>query len=74
MYNFEVEDDNSYVANGVAVHNCAVGYDDSTSRFLVRNSWSSGWGMQGYFTIPYDYVSNSNLADDFWYIKSGTNM
>ena len=53
---------------------CAVGYDDSTSRFLVRNSWGSNWGINGYFTIPYSYVSNSNLADDFWTIRKGTNI
>jgi C1A family cysteine protease len=45
---------------------CAVGYDDSTQRFLVRNSWGPGWGQAGYFTIPYNYLTNSNLASDFW--------
>jgi len=47
----------------------AVGYDDSTSRFLVRNSWGAGWGMGGYFTIPYAYLSDNDLADDFWTIR-----
>lgn len=47
----------------------AVGYDDSTQRFIVRNSWGPGWGMSGYFTIPYGYVSDSNLADDLWTIR-----
>lgn len=27
IYNFEVEDDESYVANNIAVHNCRVAYD-----------------------------------------------
>ncbi len=45
---------------------CAVGYDDSTKRFLVRNSWGADWGLKGYFTMPYDYASNTNLADDFF--------
>jgi C1A family cysteine protease len=45
---------------------CCVGYDQSTRRFLVRNSWGPNWGMKGYFTIPFDYLTNSNLADDFW--------
>ncbi len=49
---------------------CAVGYDDSASRLLVRNSWGTDWGMKGYFTMPYDYASNSNLADDFWTIRA----
>jgi C1A family cysteine protease len=47
----------------------AVGYDDSSKRFEVQNSWGTGWGDKGYFTIPYDYLTDSNLADDFWTIK-----
>jgi len=49
---------------------CAVGYDDSASRLLVRNSWGADWGIKGYFTMPYDYASNNNLADDFWTIRA----
>ncbi|MFZ0708422.1 MAG: C1 family peptidase [Terrimicrobiaceae bacterium] len=48
----------------------AVGYDDSTKRVLVRNSWGADWGVNGYFTIPYDYISNSNLADDLWTLRA----
>jgi C1A family cysteine protease len=47
----------------------AVGYDDAASRFLVRNSWGSGWGVGGYFTIPYAYLADGDLADDFWVIR-----
>jgi C1A family cysteine protease len=47
-----------------------VGYDDSDSSFLVRNSWGSGWGLKGYFKIPYQYLLDSNLASDFWVIKT----
>jgi len=52
----------------------AVGYDDSQKRFIVRNSWGIGWGQQGYFTMPYDYLSDRNLSDDFWTIRRGENM
>jgi C1A family cysteine protease len=48
----------------------AVGYDDSTQRFIVRNSWGAGWGIQGYCMMPYDYLTNTNLADDFWAIQT----
>jgi len=47
----------------------AVGYNDSTSQFIVRNSWGPDWGQEGYFMMPYDYLTNSNLADDFWTIR-----
>lgn len=46
-----------------------VGYDDASERFLVRNSWGADWGMKGYFTIPYAYLTNPNLADDLWTIR-----
>ena len=47
----------------------AVGYDDSLQRFIVRNSWGTSWGISGYFTMPYAYVTDSNLADDLWTIR-----
>jgi len=46
----------------------AVGYDDAAKRFIVRNSWGISWGLQGYFTMPYDYLLEQNLSDDFWTI------
>lgn len=46
-----------------------VGYDDASRRVIVRNSWGTGWGQKGYFTMPYDYLSNRNLSDDFWVIR-----
>ncbi|HEY2614336.1 MAG TPA: C1 family peptidase, partial [Chthoniobacterales bacterium] len=48
----------------------AVGYNDAQKRFLIRNSWNTDWGMKGYFTMPYAYLSNRNLSDDFWTIRS----
>lgn len=52
----------------------AVGYDDQSRRFIVRNSWGTNWGKGGYFTMPYDYLANRNLADDFWTIRRGEQM
>lgn len=46
-----------------------VGYNRAQRRVYVRNSWGSDWGMGGYFTMPYDYVFNPDLADDFWTIR-----
>jgi C1A family cysteine protease len=47
----------------------AVGYDEKQHRFIVRNSWGSKWGMKGYFTMPYDYLMNHYLSQDFWMIR-----
>ena len=47
----------------------AVGYDDANQWFIVRNSWGAKWGMQGYFTLPYTYLTNSDLASDFWTVR-----
>src|SRR5437763_1048873 len=37
----------------------AVGYDQKTSRFTVRNSWGARWGKDGYFTMPFQYLTNA---------------
>jgi len=58
---------NEKVLGGHAV--MGVGYDDSQQRFLVRNSWGPDWGQHGYFTMPYAYLGNRNLSDDFWTIR-----
>ncbi len=42
-----------------------AGYDDATQLFKVRNSWGPGWGLAGYFLMPYAYATNPNLASDF---------
>ena len=55
------------VVGGHAV--VAVGYDQTAGRFLVRNSWGSRWGMEGYFTMPYQYLTDPMLAADFWTIR-----
>jgi len=35
----------------------------------VRNSWGPGWAKGGYFTMPYAYLTDSNLSDDFWTVR-----
>ena len=48
---------------------CA-GYDDAKQVFFIRNSWGSDWGLQGYFEMPYAYLLDSQLSDDFWCVRS----
>jgi len=52
----------------------AVGYDDAAKRLIVRNSWGDAWGMKGYFTMPYEYLTNRDLSDDFWVVRRGEKM
>jgi C1A family cysteine protease len=47
----------------------AVGYEDANQWFVIRNSWGPAWGMQGYFTLPYAYLTEANLSSDFWTIR-----
>lgn len=52
----------------------AVGYNDAQKRFIVRNSWGVGWGMRGYFTMPYEYLADRYLSDDFWAVKAAEKL
>ncbi len=47
----------------------AVGYDDTHQRIFVRNSWGRRWGLQGYFSMPYEYLLKEDLSADFWTIR-----
>ncbi|XWV26472.1 cathepsin B, cystein protease [Tupanvirus soda lake] len=52
---------------------CGVGFDDTKQCFIIKNSWGPKWGLNGYFYMPYNYVADTNLADDFWVIQQVTN-
>lgn len=47
----------------------AVGYSDSKQALIIRNSWGTAWGEQGYGYLPYEFIENPNLSDDFWIIR-----
>ena len=42
VYNLEVEDDNSYIANGITVHNCD---DPSWHYYFKYTAWKGGYGI-----------------------------
>lgn len=47
-----------------------VGYGQKPNCFTVRNSWGTAWGDKGDCYIPYDYLGDPNLGDDYWVVKA----
>jgi hypothetical protein len=43
-----------------------VGYDDKTQRFTCVNSWGSSWGNNGFFTLPYEYITDTIYTYDLY--------
>lgn len=46
-----------------------IGYDMDRQEFQFLNSWGSGWGNQGFGTLPYEYMRKRYLFDA-WIIVS----
>lgn len=45
----------------------AVGYLKSDPMYaLVRNSWGTGWGIKGYFLMPWAYLLSEKLGSGDW--------
>ena len=49
---------------------CVVGYQDSNSTLICRNSWGSGWGDRGYFYMPYAVITDTSMSSDFWAVDA----
>lgn len=45
------------------------GYDDEKKLFQLHNSWGTECGDKGYYYLPYDYMTTTDLSDDFWTIR-----
>jgi C1A family cysteine protease len=39
-----------------------VGYDDTKKAFLVQNSWSASWGLNGFYYMPYAVFSSTKIV------------
>lgn len=45
------------------------GYNMGNQLALVRNSWGKGWALGGYEWMPFKYLTDLNLCDDFWTLR-----
>lgn len=41
-----------------------LGYIEEKKVFIGRNSWSTSWGDNGYFYLPYEYMMNPDLCSE----------
>jgi len=46
-----------------------VGFDDNKKMFIVRNSWGEQWGENGYFYMPYQYMTTPDYTFDYWTLQ-----
>lgn len=44
------------------------GMDDTVQLATLQNSWGTGWGDKGFFTLPYAYLIDPNLCFERWAI------
>jgi C1A family cysteine protease len=66
---------NEEMLGGHAVVCCGYNATNSTVNgapartWICRNSWGPAWGAKGYFYMPFEYLLDSNLSDDFWQVQ-----
>ena len=60
--------DDEPIIGGHAV--IAAGYSDKSKRFIIRSSWGRSRGDEGYFYMPYQYLTCPALTGRFWTIRT----
>jgi C1A family cysteine protease len=51
-----------------------VGYDDTAQTFRFINSWGNAWNGNGYGSIAYSFITNSNLSLGAYVMIDGPNV
>jgi len=46
-----------------------VGYRPQDDRFIVANSWGTGWGDEGYFYMSVSDFLADSFSDDIWVVR-----
>jgi C1A family cysteine protease len=62
-----IPEENEKIIGGHAA--LIVGYHSDEELLIVRNSWGTNWGKDGYFYMPYEFFTEDNCADA-WIINS----
>ena len=50
-----------------------VGFDDDKKYYRFINSWGTTWGDKGFGYLPYEYIKNIRLSNEFYIIKNISN-